>query len=117
MATAPKPGIGKRVEMNDDAKAVFEIRVGDDVVMLAINNVSMAEQDQVARQCGHSYESIFTMPGQIMYAKLWWLGRRASGEKNLTWAQAMQEWPEGLEADDLDMVEVNTEDGVTDPEA
>lgn len=34
---------------------------------------------------------------------LWWVGRRLAGESTLTWADAAEQWPLGMDPDDFDV--------------
>lgn len=119
MATAPTPGVGRRAEEAQDATEILTITIRGDSKRLAINNVPIGEQEVCLQETGRPYEDNLAEPfGTIKIARLWWLARRASGEKRLTWRLAQREWPEDLDFEqDVEVDFTAPEDEATDPEA
>lgn len=71
----------------------------------------------VRAQTGLPYEAYLQggSVGEDSLVVLWWLGRRQS-EPALSFDQAVQQWPDDLTADDIDLEYVNVAGDVDRPE-
>jgi hypothetical protein len=114
MARAPRPG---KTRKNQEARRTITIRIGEhEPVTLAPDNVSMGEKMVVRKALGLPLDNFLIdddRMGEDSIAVLWWLARRANGEPFLTWTQAMNDWPNPLTADAID---VEMDDGQGDDE-
>ena len=116
MALAPAPGVGRREEEAASVETIIVLKVRGEVFRFAPNNVPLGEQELCLKQSGFPYETFLTEPfGTIKLIGLWWLARRAAGEKTLAWVTAKNEWPPDITEDDIDL-EIE-EPGANDPEA
>lgn len=118
MATAPRPGVGTRTKAADEAKVVLTITVRDETFHLAIGSIPIREKMAVRAQTGLPVEAFIgggDKLGEDSIVVLWWLARRASGEKTLSFDAAADEWPSDLGEGDLSF-SVGQADG-EDPEA
>ena len=101
-----------------DAAKVMTITLRGMSYRLAVGNVPIAERLAVRKATGLPFEAFLTEGniGSDSVAVLWWLARRAEGEVALGFTQAMAEWPDDLEPDDLTVVMEDAAGG-DDPEA
>lgn len=112
-ARAPRPGAGRRAEQATAAKRVLRLRIGDETRLLVDpENLPMKERLIVRKATGLPVEAFI---GQIEFGLdslqvLWWLAGRAAGDAFLTLAKVVDEWPEGLTPDDVDLVEITDDD-------
>lgn len=120
MATAPKPGAGKKVAQTENAKSMLNIPYDGQTLSLAWQNVPMGEQLECLQATGMPIERFTAATkanevGEVHLCVLWWLARRAHGEPGLAWVDAAAEWdPTKLDGD----VTVDTPDPKgSDPEA
>lgn len=116
MVSAPTPGVGRRAEQAEAAKAVAIITVRGETKRLAIGNVPLKEKLLVRQATGLPFDAFVTenQIGEDSLIVLWWLARRAEGELQLTFDRAASEWPEDLGVDDVSM-DIETPDA-DDPE-
>ncbi len=115
MAKAPTPGARRADEV---AQTMIVLTIRGDEFRFAPNNVPIGEQELCLKQSGFPYETFITEPfGTIKLMGLWWLARRAGGERSLAWGTAKNEWPDDLTEADIDLVVDEPDDEATDPEA
>jgi len=122
MGLAPRPGVGDRKATIDAAQTILQIRVKDQTLTLAPNNLSMAERAAVRKQCyGLPFEAYWSGEQAIgldSIQVMWWLARRAHGEPNLLFRTVEETWPSDLTPDDVDVEEYTPDDeGLDDPES
>ena len=107
MTQAPLPGAAADQEQLNAAKMVMTITVRGQAVTLAPLNLPFAEELLVRKATGLPWTAFFTggetAVGMDTIKVAWWLGRRAGGEWQLTLERAMEEWPEDISPDDLDV--------------
>ena len=121
MATAPRPGAGRRQKATEAAQRVLRITVCGETRTLAPDNLPFSEQVAVRKACGGLPFSAFWGDGPTVGVDslqvMWWLARRANGEPSLQLATVLEEWPETLNPDDF-AVELDIPDEQDiDPEA
>lgn len=114
MATAPRPGVGERGEAANAAMTFLTITLKDQApVTIAPGNVPFAERLLVRKATGLPFEAFFgereETVGEDSIQVLWWLGRRAAGEWQLTLTRALEDWPVPLTPDLID-IEYTTPD-------
>lgn len=119
MATAPAPGARESSEL---ARTVFTLTVRGESRTIAPFNLPLKEDLALAKATGGmSVESLIgdeTHLGLRSLKILWWLARRAAGEKDLTLDQAWDEWPTDLDIETELEVRVDSPDPKEkDPEA
>lgn len=127
MATAPEPGVGRkkaeRKQRVDSAQSIVTIRYADETFSLAWLNVPIGEQIAVRKATGLPLAA-FTTPlsdaetgpgvvGEDSLLILWWLARRASGQTQLNFETACNQWDRA----ELGAVEISTPDEGDDPES
>jgi hypothetical protein len=118
MADAPEPGIGSRIADAQAAETIITLTIRDRSYRFAPNNVPIGEQEACLRQTGLPYETFLTEPfGVVKLCALWWLARRASGERNLSWNQAKAQWPADLTEDEVSLTVDEPDEAAADPEA
>ena len=121
MATAPRPGAGRRKAATEAAQRVLRVTICGDTRTLAVDNIPFREQVEVRKACGGLPFSAFwggsDTIGEDSLQVLWWLARRANGEPNLALRVVLEEWPRPLTPDvfEVELVEPGDED--IDPEA
>jgi len=133
MAQAPDPGFVDALDDDEQLQTILSITIHRDIVskkgrpiprthQIAINLVSVNEKLVVRRSTGLPFEAYWdnglgNTVGEDSLVVLWWLARRANGERGLNWSTAADEWPKGMGEDDFD-VEVDEPDSeASDPEA
>ena len=117
-AKAPTPGVGKRKAAADVAAQIMTITVRGESVTIAPWNVPIAEQLIAKKATGLPVEEYRKEPlGMVDVVFWWWLARRASGEWQLTWARASEEWPADLNPDEFELTIDGPDEDATDPEA
>ncbi len=120
MAQAPAPGIGAQNEGVKAAQLVITIAFRGQSVSIAPFNLPLKES-LIFRKAtdGSSIESYWNGPQSIGLDStkvLWWLGRRAAGEFQLTLEKAWDEWPDDLDLEHELVVSTNQdEDDPQDP--
>jgi len=123
MAKAPRPGVGKRKEEVKTAKRMLKLRIRDEERVLASpDNLPMRERLIVRKATGLPVEAFL---GEVEFGLdslqvLWWLAGRAAGDPFLTFKKVVEEWPEDLGEDDVDLTEVTADDPTldgTDPQS
>jgi len=121
MATAPKPGAGRRAAQRKAAQRVLRITVCGDTRTLAPDNIPFGEQIAVRKACGGLPFSAFWGGGSTVAEDslqiMWWLARRANGEPALQLQTVLDEWPEVLNPDDFNVELDEPDEGDTDPES
>ena len=130
MAKAPKPGVSKRQESAEAARQIMTITVRgatdrkgrpiDETHTLAIGIIPMRERVICRKATGLPVESFVAHEDRIgldSIAILWWLARRANGEINLRYEQAMDEWPKQIGEDDIEVEVEEPDEDADDPEA
>lgn len=100
MATAPKPGVGKRKAQTEAAKAMLVFTYAGEELSLAWQNLPMGERLACRKATGLAFER-FTQQltdneasviGEDSLCVMWWLARRAHGEAQLLFGVAVTEW-------------------------
>lgn len=121
MATAPRPGAGRRKAAQQAAQRVLRVTISGDTRTLAPDNIPFAEQVAVRKACGGLPFSAFWGGGDLIgedsLQVLWWLARRANGEPNLQLRTVLDEWPNPLQPDDFQVELVEPDEEDVDPEA
>lgn len=114
MATAPVPGQARR-----DALANQVMRLTLQGKTLELGEVPLSEKMALRSATGMPLEQF--MPnenartfGEDSFAVLWWLARRANGERGLSFTEFVNSWPTGLTADDIEMELVGDDGEPTD---
>lgn len=103
MATAPKPGTkrlaAEAAASTEAAKSVLYFTYENEPLSLAWQVVPILERVEVRKATGLPWEAFCPVLGtgaptigEDSLCVLWWLARRAHGERGLTWDQAMSEW-------------------------
>lgn len=105
MAQAPKPGVVReekeRAERLDAAQQLVTINYDGRELSLAWRNVPILEKVEVRKATGIPYsafiESATVSDSVVMIDEdsicvIWWLARRAAGERRLDWPTAAAEW-------------------------
>lgn len=108
MATAPKPGVGKRKEAAVAAQSMLNITYAGEQYTLAWQNVPMGERLAVRKATGMPLEALtnqlsatgVNQIGEDSLCVLWWLMRRAAGELTLDFDEALATW-DVTKVDDL----------------
>lgn len=121
MATAPRPGAGRRQQATQAAQRVLRITVCGETRTLAPDNLPFDEQIAVRKSCGGLPFSAFwggeSTVGLDSLQIMWWLARRANGEPRLALATVLEEWPETLNPDDFSVELDEPDEEDIDPEA
>jgi len=93
---------------------VMVIKTNDVTYRLPIENLALSEKEVVLNQTKRSFEAWTTesSAGELSLVMVWWLARRAEGERNLSWDEAKAQWPgmEGFEVEVVDDTEPTPED-------
>lgn len=124
MSLAPDPGVGRRAAETVDAQQVMSITVRGETHTIALNIIPISERLVVRKATGLPLEAFVGEveiggAGKIgldTVMVLWWLARRANGERNLSWGAAVHQWPADLEPDDLDIEITDPAAEAVDPE-
>lgn len=106
MAQAPTPGVSRRQEAAEEAKRFVKITLQGDTKILALGLLPLSEKAAVLRETHMSFDSLVgddNKVGEVSVAVMWWLARRAAGERSLSWAQVMETWPAGLTQGEIDV--------------
>lgn len=123
MAKAPRPGVGKRTDEVKAAKRLLKIRICDEERILpSVDNLPLKERLIVRKATGLPVEAFL---GEVEFGVdslqvIWWLAGRAAGDPFLTLKKVVEDWPEELTEDDVDLSEVTAEDPTldgTDPQS
>ncbi len=121
MATAPRPGAGARKENTAAAKTVLRLTLKGDVFTLAPNNLPLSERLIIRKATGGlPFEAFWDSSmalGMDSFLVLWWLGRRAAGESQLTLNRAAEEFPTDLGEGDIKFEEITSDEDADNPEA
>ena len=121
MASAPRPGAGRRAAQKQQAQRVLRITVKGDTATLCPDNLPFGEQIAVRKACGGLPFSAFwggeSVIGEDSLQIMWWLARRSSGEPTLQLSTVLAEWPEVLNPDDFDVKLDEPDEGDLDPES
>jgi hypothetical protein len=134
MATAPPP-----VEGGYDAREFEErpaekgprtliitvrravrLKTGDPIVethRLIPDAVPFKERQIIRKAAGSPLEEYLGAFGLDSLQVLWWVARRQNGDQFLTLDRALEEWPENVGPDDIDLAEDDGEPEATSPEA
>ena len=119
MAQAPAPGVGAQREATKAAQLIVTITVRGESVSVAPFNLPLQEALVFRKATGGlSIESFWngeTAMGLDSVKTMWWLGRRAAGEWQLTLEKAWDEWPADLDLESELDVTIDEPDG-THPE-
>jgi hypothetical protein len=117
-AKAPRPGVGTRQQASADASKVMTITIRGESLDLAVGLLPISERLQVRKATGLPFEDFVGGDNKIgldSVLVLWWLARRANDEPNLSWAEAVDQFPTDLTEGDV-TVDVDEPDGDS-PEA
>lgn len=112
MASAPPPGAGRRAAQSRSAQQVATITLRGETYRLAVGSVPIGEKLVVLRETGMAFDQLLgdqNKIGEVSIAVLWWLAKRANGQRSLSWAQVAAEWPADLTEDDIEF-EMDTPD-------
>lgn len=112
MATAPRPGVGRRKQQANNARQVARMRVGDEWRTLAVGSIPFQERAMVRKATGLPIESFLggeTSIGLDSLQVLWWLAGRAN-DPFLTLDRMLEDWPESLGPDDFEVEMVEGDD-------
>lgn len=112
MASAPTPGVGRRNAQARSAQKVATITVKGETYRLAVGSVPIGEKLVVLRETGMAFDQLIgdsNKIGEVSVAVLFWLAKRANGQRSLSWAQVAEEWPTDLTEDDVSF-EMDTPD-------
>lgn len=121
MAKAPTPGsVRKRAEKHGvplmtitiKTPIVVDGRTLPEEVCVAPDLIPIRERTILRKATGLPIAAYWSGADAIdldSVVVMWWLGRRLAGETTLTWERAMEQWPEYLDPEDLD-VTVDGED-------
>lgn len=120
MATAPRPGTGRRRQATQQAQRVLRITVSGETYAFCPDNIPFAEQIAVRKACGGLPFSAFwggeLTVGVDSLQIMFWLARRASGEPNLQLQTILDEWPDTLDPADFEVVLEEPDETDDDPE-
>ena len=120
MATAPRPGTGRRKQATEQAQRVLRITVQGETYTFCPDNIPFSEQIAVRKACGGLPFSAFwggeNTVGVDSLQIMFWLARRASGESNLQLATVLDEWPTVLNPDDCSVAIEEPDESDNDPE-
>lgn len=111
MATAPRPGVGKRNEAANAARQIMTLTLRGETRQLAIGNIPFSERMVVRKATGLPLEA-FTGEdkfGLDTLMVLWWLAGRGTNPF-LTLDQSNDVFPADLQADDIDVTLDDGED-------
>lgn len=121
MATAPRPGAGKRRAATQAAQRVLRITLKGETFSICPDNIRFSEQVAVRKACGGLPISSFwggdTVIAEDSLQIMFWLARRASGEPSLSLQTVLNEWPSPLNPNDFDIVLEDPEEDDNDPES
>lgn len=116
MAKAPTPGVGKRAEEVKAAKKMIRLTIrGEQRVLASVDNLPFKERVLCREDTGKPVE--FFIEGGFGIDSLqvvWWLAGRAGGNKSLRFQQVLDEWPDDLTEDDIDLTEITADDSAED---
>jgi hypothetical protein len=116
VATAPRPGVSTRKAASDAAQTILVLTVKGQEYRIAPANLPLGEQEACLKQSGFPFEMFMQEPlGLIKLVGIWWMARRQSGEPNLAWVTAKEEWPADIVEGDVS-VELDEPEGSS-PEA
>lgn len=104
MAQAPTPGVGRREDSASSNRRFVKITLQGETKVLAMHLVPLSEKMAVLRETHMSFDKLVgddNKTGEISVAVMWWLARRAEGDRSLSWSQVMESWPVGLTNDDI----------------
>jgi len=107
MASAPTPGVGARADAAAAAKQMMTITIQGRSLPFAFGNIPIKERAIVRKETGLAFEAYWageTSIGMDSIQVLWWLARRASGEWQLTLTNVVDEWPDDLTEDDIEIM-------------
>lgn len=121
MATAPRPGAGRRTAARKQAQRVIRITVRGESATLCPDNLPFSEQIAVRKACGGLPFSSFwggeSVIGEDSLQVMWWLARRSCGEPALQLQTVLDEWPEVLTPEDFNVELDEPDEGDLDPES
>jgi hypothetical protein len=117
----PQPG--SRADLTN-ARKFLRLRVKDRILDI-VPDLPMTEKFAVREATGMPFEAFVSDSeqkwGEDSLFILWWVGRRQNGEPNLRLSQAEGEWPTIESEDDLEISEIDLDDGpiedVTNPQS
>jgi len=115
MAKAPRPGVGSRKDVTARAQQILVVRVGGEEWRFAWLNLPLSERMLVRKWTGLPYANFIGGEAidQDSLALLWCLARRAAGEKDLVFNDALSTtWDALIEAaaGDFDMTVEDPDD-------
>lgn len=70
------------------------------------NTISLNEKERVIHETKLSIEQWAATQSELSMVVMWWLARRAEGERQLTWKQAKQQWP-GMDEFEYDVLDLD----------
>jgi hypothetical protein len=102
MAQAPRPGVAKRKEAQQQARKVLRLTVDGVTVEVCPDNLPISERVALRKACGGLPLSAFWGDSSSIdidsFQVLFWLGRRACGEPSLQLSEVEENWPENIGA-------------------
>lgn len=114
MAQAPRPGVAKRKEAQQQAARVLRVTVDGVTVQLCPDNLPLEHRVAVRKACGGLPLSAFWSDGLAVDVDslmiLFWLGRRVSGEPGLSLSTVEKEWPQTLSPELFEIVLVEPDE-------
>lgn len=92
---------------------IMVLTVGGVDYRLTLGNIPLGEKEAVLQQTRRSLEqwTAEEAQGELTIAVLWWLARRAEGERRLTWSEVKDQWPEDLTGVNVEVID---DDGTSD---
>lgn len=99
MATAPTPGVGKRMAQSDALKTALAQRVtiaqGDRVLSFSLGDLGPRDDLACRKATGWNVAELLNAEqvGGLEVLGIWWLARRQNGEPALTFDEVLDEFP------------------------
>lgn len=120
MATAPRPGTGRRKQATEDGQKVLRITVQGATYSFCPGNIPFEHAIAVRKACGGLPFSAF-WGGELTVdvdslKVMYWVARRVSGESNLQLQTVLDEWPDTLNPADFEVVLEDPNENEDDPE-
>lgn len=115
MAKAPRPGAGKRVTAARAAQTIMRIRLLDQTLEFAPDNIPFAVRARLRKQTGGlPFSAYWAGEAAIDTDSLqvcWWVARMVNGEPGLPLAAVLDEWPDTLDLsnEDSDLNDVDVD--------
>jgi hypothetical protein len=105
MATAPAPGAGRRREESKRAKVITTITIRGESKSCAFGNLPIRERALIRDVTGLPFERWMARLEEDSLMVMWWVARRQSGERGLSFDDVEAGWFEDLTGDEVEIVE------------